>query len=84
VHDRNIKQSLELMKRTRKMRNVITEEQLADMFDEALDEAGEIQIGTLSYTPSQVLKSTDPIAYRIGLSDYADYLSNDGYEVEGY
>jgi len=62
----------------------ISEETLEEMFREALDEGEEVRIGSLTYLPSQVLKATDPIAYRTGLADYADSLSRDGYEVEGY
>lgn len=62
----------------------INESQLIEMYEEALDSGEDVKIGTLSYLPSQVLKAVDPIAYRVGLSDYADSLSQDGYEVEGY
>jgi len=44
----------------------VTEEQ----YDELLDETNDVvKIGTLEYSPSQVLKAVDPIAYRVGLSD---------------
>jgi hypothetical protein len=62
----------------------LTEAQLTEMFDEALDEGRAVEIGTLTYSPSQVLKAVDPIAYRTGLADYADSLIRDGYTVEGY
>lgn len=62
----------------------ITEGMLTEMYDEMLDEHGEVRIGTLTYSASEVLKAVDPIAYRTGLSDYADSLIQDGYEVEGY
>lgn len=62
----------------------ITEEQLKEMYDEALNQGDEIQIGSLFYLPAEVLKAVDPIAYRTGMSDYADSLARDGYEVEGY
>jgi hypothetical protein len=43
------------------------------LFDEMLDECyPAIKIGTLEYSPSHVLKKVDPIAYRIGLSEYED------------
>lgn len=46
-----------------------------DTFDEYLDECfEEIHIGSLTYTPSHVLKKTDPIAYRCMLSDYENCL----------
>jgi hypothetical protein len=52
--------------------------ELEEQFDEMLDETNElIKIGTLTYLPSQVLKNVDPIAYRIGLSEFEDYLDED-------
>jgi hypothetical protein len=52
----------------------MTELELEEMWDEMLDEGQEpIKIGNLSYMPSQVLKAVDPIAYRIGKYDYADF-----------
>lgn len=62
----------------------ITESQLEEMFEESLNEGDEVKIGTLTYLPATVLKAVDPIAYRTGLSDYADSLARDGHEVEGY
>jgi hypothetical protein len=42
-------------------------------YDEMLDECYPlVQIGTLSYSPSQVLKKVDPIAYQCGMSDWLD------------
>jgi hypothetical protein len=52
--------------------------EIEERFDEMLDETNElIKIGTLTYLPSQVLKNVDPIAYRIGLSEFEDYLEED-------
>lgn len=62
----------------------LSEGQLEEMFAEMLNEGEEVKIGTLTYLPAQVLKAVDPIAYRVGLSDYADSLMRDGYQVEGY
>lgn len=45
---------------------------LADQFDECLDEAGSIEVAGGSFYPSQILKECDPIAYRCGLNDFAD------------
>lgn len=41
------------------MRDFVT-----DLVDELLDSEGEVQIGNLSYSRSEVLKAVDPIAYR--------------------
>ena len=47
----------------------------ADQFDESLDESiPEIEIGSLTYSPSHVLKNVDPVAYRCGLNDFIDSL----------
>ena len=46
---------------------------IEDMFDEMLDEAYPVvKIGELTFYPSQILKQCDPIAYRIGVSEYED------------
>ena len=48
-------------------------EDYADQFDESLDESiPMIEIGSLEYSPSNVLKSIDPIAYRCALNDFVD------------
>ena len=46
---------------------------LADQFDECLDEAGSIKVAGCTFYPSQLLKECDPIAYRCGLNDFADF-----------
>lgn len=50
---------------------------LEDMFDEMLDEEGEIHIGSLTYSKSWVLKQVDPIAYRTGVNELEDSLMED-------
>ena len=46
-----------------------------DEFDESLDESiPEIEIGSLTYSPSHVLKNVDPVAYRCSLNDFLDSL----------
>ena len=50
------------------------EQALQERYNEMLDECNPmIKIGTLEYTPSQVLEAVDPIAYKIGLSEFSDY-----------
>lgn len=78
---------MEIVHRIKKgntMNKKITEPQLEDLYNEALDEMGEVTVAGYTYQTSQVLKSTDPIAYRTGLHDFADSLSKDGYEIENY
>jgi len=50
---------------------------IEDMFDEMLDDEGEIRIGSLTYSPSWVLKQVDPTAYRIGVGELEDSLMED-------
>lgn len=57
-------------------------EEVEDGFRDALDCEGVVKIGSLEYLPSQVLEAVDPIAFRIGVSEYADFLAED-YAVEG-
>lgn len=63
----------------------ITETEAYDRYNDWLDEAyGDVVLGHLSYTASDVLRSTDPTAYRVGFADYVDSLADDGITVEGY
>lgn len=53
----------------------LSDDDLREQYDEMLDEVyGEIKIGTLTFSPSRVLRELDPTAYRIGLSEYEDSL----------
>ena len=49
---------------------------LADQFDECLDEAGSIEVAGFTFYPSQILKGCDPICYHYGLNDFADSYFN--------
>jgi len=62
----------------------ITEQDLEDMFDDALNEEGTVQVAGMEYYPSQILKKCDRIAYEYGMQDFAYALVEDGHEVEGY
>lgn len=47
-------------------------------YDEWLDEIyGDVEICGLTYSSSYALKEIDPIAYRVGVSDFADSLYDD-------
>ena len=49
------------------------EKEYQESYEELLDECNPVAtIGTYAYEPSRVLKSVDPIAYRMGLLDYID------------
>ena len=53
----------------------MNEDLLLPMYDQMLDETNEqIVIGNLLYSPSDVLKAVDPIAYDIGFSEYISFL----------
>lgn len=57
-------------------------EDVEEGFRDALDCDGTLKIGSLEYYPSVILEAVDPIAFRIGVSEYADFLAED-YAVEG-
>jgi hypothetical protein len=59
-------------------RPTITIDDAYMMYDNMLDECFEtVRIGSLTYAPSDVLRKTDPIAYRCG---FLDYINAEGYE----
>lgn len=55
----------------------IDEDNYEEQYCEMLNEDGDIMIGSLRFTPSDVLNEMDPTAYSIGLSDYVDSLDID-------
>lgn len=56
---------------------------IEETFSEMLDACYEyIKIGTLTYAPSAVLKSVDPVAFRLESYNYIDTLLQDGVVVE--
>jgi len=53
------------------------------LYDEILDELGDVEIGGYSYPHSLALKRVDPTAYRVGMYDYYDSVISDiMYELE--
>jgi len=57
---------------------IYTKSRVEEMFDEMLDDCHEpIKIGYGTFYASQILKECDPIAYRIGLSEFEDTLEED-------
>ena len=49
-----------------------------DAYDEMLDEIyGDVNIGGHLYSTSRALSKVDPIAYRVGFSDYLSMLEKD-------
>ena len=60
------------------MRDFVTE-----MVDELLDSEGEVYIGNLCYSRSEILKSVDPIAYReVCLEVVNSEIENLQYELD--
>lgn len=52
---------------------VLDDDDLEARFDDFLNEFyGEVTMGDHTFTPSEVLKELDPIAYRTGFSDWED------------
>ena len=57
-----------------------------DMFEDILDECyPEVTIGNCTFSPSRVMKELDPIAFRIGVQENLDSLTEDLnlYELNG-
>lgn len=52
----------------------IDPEEHEEEYKDALDEQGDVVIGSLHYSPSHVLQEVDPTAYHCGLLDYIDSL----------
>ena len=66
------------------MAELISIPRAEEMYDEMLDDCNDmVRIGTLEYTPSQVLKEVDPIAYREVFLEFVDDLVEDGIFVTG-
>ena len=63
---------------------MITEQEALQKYNDMLDDCYEmIEVCGYKYTPSEALKSIDPIAYQVGFDDWAsENLENglNGYE----
>lgn len=62
--------------------NVYDADDLTELYDDALNESGTVTIGSLEYSPAEVLKSVDPTAYRVGMSDYVSALEWDEWTAD--
>ena len=62
--------------------NVYDADELTERYDDMLNESGTVTIGSLEYSPSEVLKSVDPTAYRVGMSDYQSALEWDEWTAD--
>lgn len=67
-------------------REVITESEALERFDEMLDEVyGMAKIAGFEYRTSRALRECDPVAYRCGFNDWVDgEMADDIFEVEGW
>ena len=45
---------------------------MSDSYDEILDCDGDVTVAGMQFAPSDIIKSCDPIAYRIGVNEYID------------
>jgi len=63
------------------MARLLTEQTAYDMYNQSLDDCNERYMG---FYPSDILKSCDPIAYRLGFDDFCDWLAEDGIFVVNY
>lgn len=57
--------------------NVYGEDDLAESYNDMLNETGPVSIGGLFYDQAVAFKAVDPIAYRCGMLDYQDSLGWD-------
>ena len=58
-----------------------TMEEAYERFDEMLDESGPVIVGGIEFSPSDILKEMDPIAYDVGFNDYMDSMDIDTDEL---
>lgn len=61
------------------MRTKISYDELVEMYEEALNEGGDVEVGHLTFERARIVRELDPIAYRCGLSDYYDAIHEDYY-----
>ena len=65
----------------------MTEEELQESYDNGLNETwGTVNVAGHTYDTARALRELDPIAYRVGMADYADSLlrDDDALTIEGY
>jgi len=64
---------------------LLSEREAEQSFEEMLDECNPVlRIGSLEFSPSEVLRRLDNTAYREDFILYCDNLAEDGIYVEGY
>src|SRR5699024_622101 len=61
----------------------VTEDELHDAYDNYLgDIDGDVNVAGMTFGASDVVKELDPIAYRVGLSDFHNFMIEDGEIIE--
>ena len=60
-----------------RIKDELTPINLEELYRELLDESGAVEVGGLSFMPSDIMEKLDPVAFRCGVSDYADSLINE-------
>lgn len=56
--------------------------ELLELYDDCLDEGGEVTVCGCTFRPSEILKGLDPTAYHCGFLDYVDSIGLDIDELE--
>jgi hypothetical protein len=54
-----------------------------DMFVDFLDSEADIKISGMIFSPSDILRTMDPVAYREQFNNYLNYISLN-FDIEGY
>ena len=60
-----------------RIKDELTPIDLEQLYRDVLDESGAVEVGGLSFMPSDIVEKLDPVAFRCGVNDYADSLIND-------
>ena len=77
--------AIELDDTTTEEGELLEEWEALKLYDDMLDECyPTYNINGMEFFASDILKECDPIAYRVGFSEYADTLAEEGTPVEGY
>jgi len=64
-------------KAEQRIKNELEPVNLEQLYRDVLDENGTVEVGGLTFMPSDIVEKLDPTAFRCGVNDYADSLIND-------
>ena len=65
-------------------KNIMSEYEFEQAYEEMLDDVyGTVEVAGMTYDTSVLLKNADPVAYRVGMADYADALMIMDDELDG-